>query len=77
MMAGIVDSVNRNVFCGGTIISERYVLSAGHCMEGKESQQLGVLVGDHDLRTGTLSDINTILTKYINTSGSQQIERLE
>ncbi|CAK9795048.1 Venom serine protease 34 [Anthophora quadrimaculata] len=64
MMAGVVDSINRNVFCGCTIVSIRYVVTAGHCIQGKNVNQLGVLVGDHDLSTG--ADTNaTVLHRVI------------
>ncbi|CAK9830266.1 Venom serine protease 34 [Anthophora retusa] len=64
MMAGVVDSINRNVFCGSTIVSIRYVVTAGHCIQGKPVNQLGVLVGDYDLNTG--ADTNaTVLHRVI------------
>ena len=53
MMAGLVDSQAPVVFCGATIIATKYVLTAAHCFNNKNPQQLGVLVGDHDLTTGT------------------------
>lgn len=53
MMAGIVDADERAVFCGSTIISVRYVLTAAHCMTNRNYTRLGVLVGDHDISSGT------------------------
>ncbi|XP_029036053.2 venom serine protease 34-like isoform X1 [Osmia bicornis bicornis] len=64
MMAGLVDSVNRIVFCGCTIISNRYVVTAAHCVDTRDYRELGILVGDHDLSTG--ADTNaTVLHRVI------------
>ena len=52
MMAGLVDSQSRTVYCGSTIIATKYVLSAAHCVIKRNPLQLGVLVGDHDLMSG-------------------------
>ncbi|KOC70082.1 Venom serine protease 34, partial [Habropoda laboriosa] len=60
MMAGIVDSINRNVFCGGTIVSSRYVVTAGHCIHERKVDQLGILVGDYDLSTGTDTNVTKL-----------------
>jgi len=52
MMAGLVDPFLRDVFCGATIISVKYVLTAAHCLTNRNTSNVGVLVGDHDLSTG-------------------------
>lgn len=55
MMAGIVDAHIRSVYCGCTIISDTYLLTAAHCMVNRDINYLGILVGDHDLTTGSSS----------------------
>lgn len=44
---------NSKVFCGGTIISERKILTAAHCLEGKNNvKKLQVRVGSSNPSEG-------------------------
>nr|CAI5866305.1 unnamed protein product [Callosobruchus analis] len=48
MMVGIVDVNARHVYCGGTIISNRYILTAASCIWKRKVANLIVVVGEHD-----------------------------
>nr|APD15612.1 serine protease [Cotesia chilonis] len=53
MMAGLIDVINQIVFCGSTIINTQQVLTAAHCVNGRTSNTVGVLIGDHDISKST------------------------
>ncbi|XP_039436952.1 venom serine protease-like [Culex pipiens pallens] len=53
MMAALVSIASRKPFCGATIISNRHAITAAHCLLSRKIADTVLLVGDHDLSTGT------------------------
>uniref|UniRef100_A0A182MK40 Peptidase S1 domain-containing protein n=1 Tax=Anopheles culicifacies TaxID=139723 RepID=A0A182MK40_9DIPT len=61
MMAGLIDSTSRALFCGATIISEYHAITAAHCMRGRSISAAGLLVGDHDLTAGSDTSYSVLM----------------
>ncbi|XP_029159143.1 venom serine protease 34-like isoform X1 [Nylanderia fulva] len=53
MMCGLVDSTMKMIYCGCTIISQQYVVTAAHCVEDRDTSRIGVVVGEHDVTIGS------------------------
>lgn len=52
-MAGVVDADEKRIFCGATIISDNHAISAAHCSLGRRITRMALLVGEHNVTTGT------------------------
>nr|AQM58418.1 venom s1 protease 48 [Pristhesancus plagipennis] len=48
MMAGFVYLEKDTIYCGGTIITQRHIITAGHCLERKAPTDYGIFVGHHN-----------------------------
>lgn len=54
MMAALVDIQLKFVYCGATIIHNRYVVTAAHCLALQpQISNVGVLYGEHNVKLGS------------------------
>lgn len=44
------------------LVSKRYALTAAHCLSGRSTSTTGLLVGDHNIKTGTETTFSALYT---------------
>ncbi|XP_053680908.1 venom serine protease-like [Anopheles nili] len=71
MMAALIDVKTKTVICGATIVTNEYALTAAHCLLQRATNDTVLLVGDHNLKTGSDTSYSQVyvLAQFLSHSG--------
>lgn len=69
-MAAIVDNIGNQVFCTGSLINNRYVLTAAHCLINRDESMIHIVLGESDITSPASSSLYRVNRLYSHPSFS-------